>query len=311
MVYEDLFARLNEVGYKNWLKAGYCLLKVKDGLCGFADHEMRSFHQAVIYNNSVLQSQHTCRSNCRPRGTQFHPDCFLCDEWKKEILRHHTKPSCTIHWGNCRSWLWPTQHWELAKAFMPRGLADSTKAEQCDAAALLNLFNFCDQFNFINRRLLIEVIRCRNELMHSCEMRVSDQWMAHFQKSLEQVLLPLRHIPEVAAAGQQIQQMLSVDLSVNIPGVDSVDGAETDGVLIESISQWETELLRESLRDLLDNSENEGNLTAVELENMQRFYRFLTSQKDLEEQFSTELQRIKDLEAKQQKEIHSNKQLLF
>lgn len=70
MVYEDLFARLNEVGYKNWLKAGFCLLKVKDGLCGFADQEMRQFHQSVINNNSVLQSQHTCKKQCRPRATQ-------------------------------------------------------------------------------------------------------------------------------------------------------------------------------------------------------------------------------------------------
>lgn len=53
--------------------------------------------------------------------------------------------------------------------------------------------------------------------------------------------------------------MLSVDLSLHIPGVDSVDGANMDGVLIESISQCETDLLRESLRDLLNNSELEGN----------------------------------------------------
>lgn len=56
-----------------------------------------------------------------------------------------------------------------------------------------------------------------------------------------------------------VLQMLSVDLSLHIPGVDSVDGANMDGVLIESISQCETDLLRESLRDLLNNSELEGN----------------------------------------------------
>ncbi|XP_017313402.1 uncharacterized protein CXorf38 homolog isoform X2 [Ictalurus punctatus] len=297
MVLEDLFARLNEAGYKNWLKAGYCLLKVKDGLCGFADSEMRYFHNTVIQNNFVLQRRQRCRSSCRPRGNQFESACPLCNEWKREILRHHTKPSGVINWGNCRPWLWPGQHWELAKAFMPRGLADLSRADECDAAALLNLLHFCDHFSFINQSLITEVIRCRNELMHSCEMQVSNEWMARFQKSLEQLLLTLRHVPEVAAAGQQIQEMLSVDLSLHIPGVDSVDGANMDGVLIESISQCETDLLRESLRDLLNNSELEGNhITLVKLQNV---HRFLSSHKDLEEQFRTELQSLRVLEAQQ------------
>ncbi|KAK2817930.1 hypothetical protein Q7C36_021863 [Tachysurus vachellii] len=296
MVHEELFSRLNEVGYKNWLKAGFCLLKVKDGLCGFADSEMRCFHNAIVNNNIVLKGQ-ICRSNCKPWGNQFESACPLCTEWRMEILKHHTKPFAIINWGNCRPWLWPTQHWELAKAFMPRGLADLSRADQCDAAALLNLLHFCDHFSFINPTIVTQVIRCRNELMHSCEMQVSNEWMAHFQKSLEQLLLTLRHVPEVAAAGQQIQEMFSVDLSLHIPGVDSVDGATVEGVLIESISQCETELLRESLKDLLNNSELEGN--AIPLEKLQSIHRFLSSHKDLKEEFSTELQSICLLEAQQ------------
>lgn len=58
-------------------------------------------------------------------------------------------------------------------------------------------------------------------------------------------------------------KMLSVDLSLHIPGVDSVDGATVGGVLIESISRCETELLRESLKDLINNSELEENVTPL------------------------------------------------
>ncbi|TSK17835.1 hypothetical protein Baya_1215 [Bagarius yarrelli] len=250
MVHEDLFARLNEAGYKNWLKAGYCLLKVKDGLCGFADNEMRYFHNTIINNNCVLQRGQMCRNSCRPRGN---------------------------------------------KAFMPRGLADLSRADQCDAAALLNLLHLCDHFSFINPNLVTEVIHCRNELMHSCEMQVSNNWMRHFQKSLEQLLLTLCHVPEVAAARQQIQEMLSVDLSLHIPGVDSVDGATVEGVLIESISQCEKELLKESLQDLLNNSELEENVKT--LEKLQKVCGFLSSHKDLKEEFGTELQSLRVLEA--------------
>ncbi|KAG9262368.1 hypothetical protein AMEX_G24135 [Astyanax mexicanus] len=309
MVHEELFARLNEAGYKNWLKAGYCLLKVRDGLCGYADTEMRFFHRSVIRNNRNLQREQQCRSSCRPRGTQFQPACSICTEWQREILRHHTNPFGMINWGNCRPWLWPTEPWEVAKAFMPRGLADINKAEQCDAAALLNLLNFCDHFSFINQSLVIEVIRCRNHLMHSCEMLVSDQWMSHFQKSLQQLLLQLRHVPEVVAAGQQIQEMLSVDLSVHVPGVEHVDGpqmdgAELDGVEIESISHWETELLKESLKDLLYTDELDGRLIPADLKKVQSLHRFLRSHKDLEEQFRTELQSVQVLEEELQSSVN-------
>ncbi|XP_026867604.2 uncharacterized protein CXorf38 homolog [Electrophorus electricus] len=294
MVHEELFARLNEVGYKNWLKAGYCLMKVKDGLCGFVDNEMRDFHNVVINSNTILLRGTTCQSNCRPKNNQFQSVCALCSEWKREIVKHHTKPYSVINWGNCRPWLWPTEPWELAKAFMPRGQTGVTRAEHCDAAALLNLLHLCDHFSFINHCLVTEVIRYRNELMHSCEMRVSDQWMAHFQKSLEQLLLQLRHVPEVAIAAQQIQEMLSVDLSVHVPGVDSVDGANRVG--IESISLWETELLRESLKDLLNTDEHEGAPIYADLQKLQMLHRFLSGNKDLEEQFGNELHSIQVLE---------------
>ncbi|XP_049325976.1 uncharacterized protein CXorf38 homolog isoform X2 [Astyanax mexicanus] len=259
MVHEELFARLNEAGYKNWLKAGYCLLKVRDGLCGYADTEMLNFHRSVIRNNRNLQREQQCRSSCRPRGTQFQPACSICTEWQREILRHHTNPFGMINWGNCRPWLWPTEPWEVAKAFMPRGLADKNKAEQCDAAALLNLLNFCDHFSFINQSLVIE--------------------------------------------------MLSVDLSVHVPGVEHVDGpqmdgAELDGVEIESISHWETELLKESLKDLLYTDELDGRLIPADLKKVQSLHRFLRSHKDLEEQFRTELQSVQVLEEELQSSIN-------
>lgn len=82
MVHEDLFARLNEAGYKNWLKAGYCLLKVKDGLCGYTDSEMRYFHNTLIKSNSGLQRGQRCRNDCRPRGNQV-LIMFIHNNYKK------------------------------------------------------------------------------------------------------------------------------------------------------------------------------------------------------------------------------------
>ncbi|XP_036397266.1 uncharacterized protein CXorf38-like [Megalops cyprinoides] len=295
MVHEELSARLNEVGYKNWLKAGYCLLKLKDGLHGYINNEMKSFHGIIISSNDVLQRQQQCRNNCRPNGNHLHSLCWLCEEWKREILRHHTNRTGVVNWGNCKPWLWPSQHWELAKAYMPRGQSNITGADQCDAAALLNLISFCDHFSFIDQRQVREVIRQRNELMHSSEMRVSAQWMLQYQKSLDRLLQQLQHVPEVAAARREIKEMLSVDWTICVPGADSVDGPEWTGLEPTLVSQVEAELLREKLQELLLYTEAQTpvGLHAQDLSELQNLQVFLRGQRDLEEQFHAELQTVR------------------
>ncbi|XP_066562973.1 uncharacterized protein CXorf38 homolog isoform X2 [Amia ocellicauda] len=272
MVYEELSARLNETGYKNWLKAGYCLLKLRDGLEGFIDEQMRRFHGRLINSNPALNREKRCQIRCRPKGNQ------------KEIRRHHTNRAGIINWGNCKPWLWPCEHWEIAKAYMPRGQMDVTGASQCDAAALLNLINFCDHFSNVDQRQVRQVIQRRNELMHSCEMRVSAQWMEQYERELQSLLLALRQVPGVATAAQEIKEMLSVDWSVHVPGMDSTDGPGSE----QHISEVETELLRELLLDFGGGEPH----TEQSLEDLQRLRDFLKSHRDLEERFHAELKTI-------------------
>ncbi|KAK6485483.1 hypothetical protein HHUSO_G11278 [Huso huso] len=296
MVFAELSIRLNDVGYKNWLKAGYCLLKLRDGLQGFVTNEMRSFHQTLSRNNAVLRRGQRCPNYCKPRGNQLQSACSLCEEWKKEILKHHTNRGGVINWGNCKPWLWPSQHWELAKAYMPRGQADVPGPEKCDAAALLNLINFCDHFSFVNQHKVREVIKSRNELMHSCEMKVSSQWMCQYERKIEDLLLELNHIPEVAAAGRDISEMLSVDWSVQVPGVDSTDGLDYEMLDPTQISQVEAELLRESLQELRFQIEAQGPPAEQDLADLLRLRDFLKSNKDLEDRFQAELLEVETLE---------------
>ncbi|XP_038819310.1 uncharacterized protein CXorf38 homolog isoform X2 [Salvelinus namaycush] len=263
MVHEELSARLNDGGYKNWLKAGYCLLKLREGLHPFTDTEMRSFHGNLVTGNPGLRRP--CRSGCRSKGNQLYSVCVVCTEWRTVILRHHTNPRGMVNWGNCRPPLWNQDHWELAKAYMPRGQAGVKGAELCDVSALLNLLNFCSHFNYVDQHCVREVIRCRNELMHSCEMRVCDQWMRRYQ-------------------------MLAVDLSVLVPGVDRVDGSVSEGLEPESISQWETDLLRERLQELLTDTDTQ------DTEELLRLRDFLLANRDLSDQFSSELQTITSME---------------
>ncbi|MGH0171117.1 UNVERIFIED_CONTAM: hypothetical protein FKN15_075468 [Acipenser sinensis] len=185
----------------------------------------------------------------------FQSACSLCEEWKKEVLKHHTNRGGVINWGNCKPWLWPSQHWELAK-----------------------------------------VIKSRNELMHSCEMKVSSQWMCQYERKIEDLLLELNHIPEVAAAGRDISEMLSVDWSVQIPGVDSTDGLDYEMLDPTQISQVEAELLRESLQELRLQIEAQGPPAEQGLADLHRLRDFLKSNKDLEDRFQAELLEVETLE---------------
>ncbi|XP_033506388.1 uncharacterized protein CXorf38 homolog [Epinephelus lanceolatus] len=304
MVHEDLATRLNDREYKNWLKAGRCLLILKDGLHPFIARNMRAFHGDLLNKNPLLRKP--CQTSCRPRGNKLSSPCQVCSKWQIEILSHHRQPGATVNWDNCFPPNWRTDHWELAKAYMPRGQGKLKSADQCDASALLNLINYCDCFCYGDPKFVREVIRFRNDLMHSCELRVTDEWMRRYQTAVKNLVQQLSHIPEMATVGRQIEEMLTVDLSICVSGLDRIDSAGLDGLESDSvsqwetsadlISQWETELLRESLQELLHGADDDTK--TQDAEQLKRLGGFLQANRDLGERFSAELQAINSLEAR-------------
>ncbi|XP_054889632.1 uncharacterized protein CXorf38-like isoform X2 [Poeciliopsis prolifica] len=303
MVSEELAFRLNDEEYKNWLKAGRCLLLLKDGLLPFTEQRLRAFHGDLLNQRPPLRTP--CEtSSCKPRGNALASVCRGCSEWQREILKHHRQPSGTIHWTNCFPPNWRTDHWEVAKAYMPRGQAKVNRADEFDASALLNLINYCDCFSSVDPKL---VIQCRNELMHSCELRVKDDWMRRYRWTLRHFVQQLSFVPHMLTVGRQIEGMLTVDLSIRVFGVDRLDSAvamaASDPDLLEpdaeSVSRWESELLGEMLRECLcaPNEEDEDAKTQ-DAEQLKRLQGFLQANKDLGEKFSSELQAIDSLQAK-------------
>ncbi|TKC48531.1 hypothetical protein EI555_009027 [Monodon monoceros] len=165
MVLSELAARLNCAEYKNWVKAGHCLLLLRGCLQGFVGREVLAFHRSLLAAAPGLGPLATCRSGsrCSPRARQ---------------------------------------------AFMPRGLADKTGPEECDAVALLSLINSCDHFE-VDRKKVTEVIKCRNEIMHSSEMKVSSVWLRDFQIKIQNFLNEFKNIPEIVAVYSRIEQILN------------------------------------------------------------------------------------------------------
>ncbi|CAL8313932.1 unnamed protein product [Gadus morhua 'NCC'] len=300
MAHQQLANRLNNSGYKNWLKAGQCLLVLAGGIAPYIEHEIRSFHEYVLNQNTQLQRR--CHSGCSSKG-KLSFLCPLCSEWSKVILRYHRQPNVsTVNWDNCSPALWSQDHWELAKAYMPKGAYKKSALHQCDASALLNLLNFCNWFR-VDPQLVREVICCRNELMHSGEMCMDDGWMERYRGALLRLLRHLHHqVVPLDEAVQQIEEIFTVDWSTCITGSDQMDGADDDnGLQVDSVSQSDTmalsvsqleaELLGERLRELLQDTETQ------DAECLLRLREFLQANTDLRERFSLELQAFRPQEA--------------
>ncbi|XP_075954504.1 uncharacterized protein CXorf38 homolog [Anarhichas minor] len=149
--------------------------------------------------------------------------------------------------------------------------------------------------------------------MHSCELRVKDEWMRHYQTTVRKLVRHLDQVPQMATAGKQIEEMLSLDLSICVSGLDRLDSAALDGLESDSvcqwetsaglISQWEAELLQERLQELLhaadDDAETQLRRTDTDTEQLRRLGGFLQANRDLGERFSAELQAINALEARE------------
>lgn len=72
MVLSELAARLNCAEYKNWVKAGHCLLLLRSCLQGFVGREVLSFHHGLLAAAPGLGPRAVCRggSRCSPRARQ-------------------------------------------------------------------------------------------------------------------------------------------------------------------------------------------------------------------------------------------------
>lgn len=117
-------------------------------------------------------------------------------------MAHHRQPQNIIYWDNCSPASWRNSHWEVAKAYMPRG--QRKDKEQFDVTAQLNLINSCDWFNDVDLKSVREMIRYRNELMHSSDFHIKDEWMKPYERTLRNFLQQFRGISHMATAEQQI-----------------------------------------------------------------------------------------------------------
>ncbi|XP_059943003.1 uncharacterized protein CXorf38 homolog isoform X4 [Mesoplodon densirostris] len=191
----------------------------------------------------------------------------------------------------------------LLQAFMPRGLADKTGPEECDAVALLSLINSCDHFE-VDRKKVTEVIKCRNEIMHSSEMKVSSVWLRDFQIKIQNFLNEFKDIPEIVAVYSRIEQLLTSDWAVYIPEEDQADGCDYEtGVYLSEhqVTEIEMELLKEKLQELYLQAKGQEVLPEEVLNQLEVVKEFLRNNKDLRNGLTEDMQKLDSLHQQPQK----------
>ncbi|XP_069492640.1 uncharacterized protein CXorf38 homolog [Ambystoma mexicanum] len=297
MVLSELALRLNNADYKNWVKAGHCLLLLKSSLESFLGSQMKLFHQCLLSESPGL-GRRRCTGQCRAQGRQFQPRCSACAEWKRQILNHHKNRNGEVNWGNCKPSKFSINYWEIAKAYMPRGQSDKQGPDKCDAAALLNLINLCTHFNYVDQMKVQEVIKGRNELMHSSEMKVSSQWLEDFGNRMQNLIREFHHVPDIKAIGTRIEKVLSSDWAVQVPGEDHLDGLHGVGEI--SLEEVEIELLKEKLQEMYNQAEEQDMLSEQDLVRLQQVKNFVKESKDLESSLIADVQRLESLEKEKQ-----------
>ncbi|KAM4044518.1 uncharacterized protein CXorf38 homolog isoform 2-T2 [Anomaloglossus baeobatrachus] len=264
--------------------------------------EIQTFHQQQ--KTRIIEPKQRCRY--RAKGQQFEAGCPVCAQWKKIILAHHNNRNGEIHWGNSDPSLWSTNYWEVAKVYMPRGQTNLTGPQECDAAALLNLINNCDHFRVSNISRVREVIKCRNELMHSSDMKVSSSWLKTFGQKMHNLIAEFTHVPGLVWEGERMQKVLLSDWNVKDSDIMEVDGVHLtaqsidtslQGPSIISLSPKTVEILmiQEMIQELYLELEEHGPLTNKDLDKVKNMKNFLSQNEDLKSVFQEDIENLDSL----------------
>ncbi|XP_052803827.1 LOW QUALITY PROTEIN: uncharacterized protein LOC128233965 [Mya arenaria] len=211
---------LKEKDNQNWLKGSLALRITKAGLRGLVEGESHRVHQNIHY--SVLHARHlaagtTCSlcltehvlpcptkglcshpRNCKYHNTPFkiHRPCpsQICDDFRDEICAVHrySGPS----WKNTKANQWCTNHWQVAKCFMPPdGYHDVTSYDESDFNGIISVMINCTEFQ---RRLSFPIGNQPNPLSearvigrnirHSTDLKLTDTDLAHYFTTLNTLL---------------------------------------------------------------------------------------------------------------------------
>ena len=197
--------------YKNWISFAHGLINVLcNGLRPFVTREMKSFYGKVSAEVAACSGGPcTCTFVPRRRPNQYH-DMRTCT-WANILQGHHRSEP---NWKQSDSTKWtdPIQGpWEIAKLYIPNlGGHVIASAEDMDVAGILNLMDWCDQFQTIPRTLIERVRHYRNRKWgHLTKLELTNAEKANAFCAMEALLQDprLAHDRDAQNALHEIQKL--------------------------------------------------------------------------------------------------------
>ena len=196
---EDWKKRLNDSGYKNWLKVSLALIESKEALHDFSKNVIVAIHNDIKTRLGSGTCTATSACNTRKGITGKAPSCPSCAQWVFEIKK---QSNGQLQWKNTDPTKWHNLPWEIAKCFMNAQGAKATAAantgpDKTDLSGMLNILVNCKEItlNHLKDKKLPEHVRTvRNDLMHCATMSFSD---ADMQDMVNQVIALLEDDKEL------------------------------------------------------------------------------------------------------------------
>lgn len=159
------------LGHENWTKAALAVEIAREGLLNTVENEISKFQSSTLQNIRSASSRvpATCKScetcqllPCPTSGVcrTIQSKCIyhttpprpcpegICDKLKAEIEANHCF-GCPS-WKNTDAKVWCTNHWQIAKCYMPPGgYCDIQTAEETDFNGIVSVILNCRGFDYL------------------------------------------------------------------------------------------------------------------------------------------------------------------
>ncbi|XP_053390028.1 uncharacterized protein CXorf38 homolog [Mercenaria mercenaria] len=237
-------AQLENIKYRNWVRAGLGIKYVKEGLEPFCDHLVNHQHISILdkvkqkHNLSTvscglcdvrtLQPDHVqtkfrqCplgQTNCnclRPGGKASCPS-NVCGAIYDEIIKHHASTPPAPYWRNTDAHQWCTEPWAVAKCFINApGYEQKKSVLEIDCSGLLHLLiNNIEFHQYIKcvisgNDAFSRVLRHRNSIFHSDNMELEDTDITSYINDMIELLQDEKVIREREASKQAVKKLIEL-----------------------------------------------------------------------------------------------------
>ncbi|XP_052809087.1 uncharacterized protein LOC128237537 [Mya arenaria] len=232
---------------KNWLKCFHATRATKAGLKSLVE-EVSFGVQQMIYSSIIharnLAPGSLCnlcltenlllcptkglcshRRNCKYHDSsqkKFRPcPSQICNAFWKKIGSFHrySKPS----WKNTKADQWCTNHWQVAKCFMPlEGYQDVSSFDDTDFNGIINFMINCTEsqrclsFNVASKpNVLYESRKIGRNLRHSPDLKVTDTDLASYFSTLNSLLTDSKYLASDSSAQEAVIKLNQLEKDAN------------------------------------------------------------------------------------------------